>query len=97
MDMSPAILIFTPILLPIAVKLGLSPIHFGIMMLVNLCVGLNTPPVGTVLFVGIGIANTTMTQIIKPLLCFLIPMVIVLLLVTYIEPITMLLPDLLFK
>ena len=97
MDMSPAILIFTPILLPIAVKLGLSPIHFGIIMLVNLCVGLNTPPVGTVLFVGIGIARTSMTKIIKPLLAFLIPMVIVLLLVTYIEPITMFIPNLLYR
>ena len=97
MDMSPAILIFTPILLPIAVKLGLSPIHFGIIMLVNLCVGLNTPPVGTVLFVGIGIARTTMTKILKPLLAFLLPMVIVLLLVTYIESITMFIPNLLFS
>jgi len=96
MDMSPAILIFTPLLLPIATDLGLSPIHFGIIMLVNLCVGLCTPPVGTVLFVGLGIANMKMTQIIKPLLLFLIPMVIVLLLVTYIEPITMFIPNIIF-
>ncbi|NQT67476.1 MAG: TRAP transporter large permease [Actinobacteria bacterium] len=96
MDMSPAILIFTPLLLPIATDLGLSPIHFGIIMLVNLCVGLCTPPVGTVLFVGLGIANIKMTQIIKPLLLFLIPMIIVLLLVTYIEPITMFIPNIVF-
>lgn len=96
MDMSPAILIFTPLLLPIAADLGLSPIHFGIIMLVNLCVGLCTPPVGTVLFVGLGIANIKMTQIIKPLLLFLIPMIIVLLLVTYIEPITMFIPNIVF-
>jgi len=96
MDMSPAILIFTPLLLPIATDLGLSPIHFGIIMLVNLCVGLCTPPVGTVLFVGLGIANMKMTQIIKPLLLFLIPMVIVLLLITYIEPITMFIPNIIF-
>jgi len=94
--MSPAILIFTPLLLPIAADLGLSPIHFGIIMLVNLCVGLCTPPVGTVLFVGLGIANIKMTQIIKPLLLFLIPMIIVLLLVTYIEPITMFIPNIVF-
>lgn len=97
MDMSPAILIFTPILLPIATNLGLSPIHFGIIMLVNLCIGLNTPPVGTVLFVGLGIADVTMTQIIKPLLIFIIPMIIVLLLVTYVEPITMFIPNILFR
>lgn len=96
MDMSPAILIFTPLLLPIATDLGLSPIHFGIIMLVNLCIGLNTPPVGAVLFVGLGIANIRMTQIIKPLLFFLIPMIIVLLLVTYIEPITMFIPNIIF-
>ena len=96
MDMSPAILIFTPLLLPIATDLGLSPIHFGIIMLVNLCIGLCTPPVGTVLFVGLGIANMKMTQIIKPLLLFLIPMIIVLLLITYIEPITMFIPNIIF-
>ena len=96
MDMSPAILIFTPLLLPIATDLGLSPIHFGIIMLVNLCIGLCTPPVGTVLFVGLGIANMKMNQIIKPLLLFLIPMIIVLLLITYIEPITMFIPNIIF-
>ena len=96
MDMSPAILIFTPLLLPIATDLGLSPIHFGIIMLVNLCMGLCTPPVGAVLFVGLGIAHMKMTQIIKPLRLFLIPMFIVLLLITYIEPITMFIPNIVF-
>jgi len=66
-------------------------------MLVNLCIGLNTPPVGTVLFVGLGIADITMAQIIKPLIILLIPMLIVLLLITYIEPITMLIPNILFQ
>jgi len=97
MDMSPAILIFTPIFLPVMTKLGMDPIQFGIMMLVNLCIGLNTPPVGTVLFVALGIANTTMDKILKPLLLFLIPMIIVLLLVTYFRPISMLIPDLMYK
>ncbi len=97
MDMSPAILIFTPIFLPIAVNLGLSPIQFGIMMLVNLCIGLCTPPVGTVLFVGLGISGIKMNDIIKPLLIFLIPMFLVLMLVTYFEQITMFVPNLLFK
>jgi len=97
MDMSPAILIFTPILLPIALKLGMDPVHFGIMILVNLCIGLVTPPVGAVLFVGLSLGQTTMTKVIKPLLLFIFPMLIVLLLVTYIEPITMTFPRLLFS
>lgn len=96
MDMSPAILIFTPILLPIVTQLGMSPVHFGIMLLVNLCVGLCTPPVGTVLFVGMSMGRTNISQLIRPLLMFLIPMVVVLLLVTYIEPITMIIPNMLF-
>ena len=53
MDMTPAILIFTPIFLPVAVSLGIDPIHFGIIMVLNLCIGLCTPPVGTVLFAGL--------------------------------------------
>jgi len=97
MDMSPAILIFTPILLPIALKLGMDPVHFGIMILVNLCIWLVTPPVGAVLFVGLSLGQTTMTKVIKPLLLFIFPMLIVLLLVTYIEPITMTFPRLLFS
>jgi tripartite ATP-independent transporter DctM subunit len=97
MDMSPAILIFTPILLPIALKLGMDPVHFGIMILVNLCIGLVTPPVGAVLFVGLSLGQTTMIKVIKPLLLFIFPMLIVLLLVTYIEPITMTFPRLLFS
>jgi tripartite ATP-independent transporter DctM subunit len=59
MDMTPAVLIFTPIFLPIVTKLGMDPIHFGIIMVLNLCIGLCTPPVGSVLFVGVGIAKTT--------------------------------------
>ncbi len=55
MDMTPAVLLFTPIFLPIAVNLGLSPVHFGMIMIVNLCIGLCTPPVGTCLFVGCGV------------------------------------------
>lgn len=97
MDMSPAILIFTPIFLPIATNLGLSPIQFGIMMLVNLCIGLCTPPVGTVLFVGLAISGIKMNDIIKPLFIFLIPMFLVLMLVTYFELFTMFVPNLLFR
>jgi tripartite ATP-independent transporter DctM subunit len=92
MDMTPAVLIFTPIFLPVAVELGIDPIHFGIMMILNLCIGLCTPPVGSVLFVGCGIAGTTISKMIKPLLPFYIAMIIALILVTYIPEISMFLP-----
>jgi tripartite ATP-independent transporter DctM subunit len=97
MDMSPAILIFTPIFLPVVKELGMNPIQFGIIILVNLCIGLNTPPVGTVLYVAMGIANTTMDKMLKYLLYFIIPMMIVLLLVTYVPIISMFIPSLLFR
>ncbi len=96
MDMSPAILIFTPILLPIVTDLGMSPIQFGIMLIVNLCIGCVTPPVGGVLFVGLSLGKTTIPKLLKPLLMFILPMVVVLLLVTYFEPTTLLLPKLLY-
>ncbi len=68
MDMTPAVLIFTPILLPAAVELGIDPIHFGIVMVMNLCIGLCTPPVGTVLFIGSGVAGAPLRELIRPLL-----------------------------
>lgn len=94
MDMTPAVLIFTPIFLPIAVQLGMDPIHFGIMMVLNLCIGLCTPPVGSVLFVGCSIAQTTITKIIKPLLPLYVAMMVALLLVTYIPELSLFLPRL---
>tara|TARA_R110002110_G_scaffold38511_4_gene125650 strand:- start:184 stop:1104 length:921 start_codon:yes stop_codon:yes gene_type:complete len=94
MDMTPAVLIFTPIFLPVVVALGMDPVHFGIVLVLNLCIGLCTPPVGTVLFVGSGIANVSVSQVVKPLLPFLLIMVIVLLLITYIPEISMFLPRL---
>ena len=92
MDMTPAVLIFTPIFLPVVTQLGINPIHFGIMMVLNLCVGLCTPPVGSVLFIGCGIANCRIEKVIKPLLPLFIAMIIALMLVTYIPEITMLIP-----
>jgi tripartite ATP-independent transporter DctM subunit len=92
MDMTPAVLIFTPIFLPVAVALGIDPIHFGIMMVLNLCIGLCTPPVGSVLFVGCGIAGTTISKMIKPLLPFYVAMIIALIFVTYIPEISLFLP-----
>jgi tripartite ATP-independent transporter DctM subunit len=92
MDMTPAVLIFTPIFLPVAVQLGMDPIHFGIMMVLNLCIGLCTPPVGSVLFVGCSIAGTSITSMIRPLLPLYVAMILALMLVTYIPEISLFLP-----
>lgn len=92
MDMTPAVLIFAPILLPIVVGLGMHPVHFGVVMIVNLCIGLCTPPVGTCLFVGCGVGKTSIAEITRPLLPFFCVMFAVLLLVTYWEGLTMGLP-----
>lgn len=94
MDMTPAVLIFTPIFLPVVTELGMHPVHFGIVLVLNLCIGLCTPPVGTILFVGSGVAKVPVSKIVKPLLPFLAIMVFVLMLVVYIPEISMLLPEL---
>jgi len=92
MDMTPAVLIFTPIFLPIVTELGVDPIHFGIVMVLNLCIGLCTPPVGTVLFVGISVARTSIEKVIRPLLPLFIAMIIALMLVTFIPELSLWLP-----
>lgn len=92
MDMTPAVLIFTPIFLPVVTKLGVDPVHFGIMMVLNLCIGLCTPPVGSVLFVGCGVAGISISKVIKPLIPLFIAMVVALLLITYIPELTLWLP-----
>ncbi len=92
MDMTPAVLIFTPIFLPIVTKLGLDPIHFGIIMILNLCIGLCTPPVGSVLFVGVGVANTTIQKVVKPLMPLFLAMILALFLVTYVPELSLWLP-----
>ncbi|MBT8108912.1 MAG: TRAP transporter large permease [Gammaproteobacteria bacterium] len=92
MDMTPAVLIFTPIFLPVAVELGMSPLHFGIMMVLNLCIGLCTPPVGSILFVGCAIAKTSIGRIVKPMLPMYFAMFVVLILVTYIPAFSEALP-----
>ncbi|NIR63928.1 MAG: TRAP transporter large permease subunit, partial [Aliifodinibius sp.] len=93
MDMTPAILIFTPIFLPIVKDLGVDPIHFGIIMIMNLTIGICTPPVGTALFVGCGIANTSISKIIKHLIPFFIAMIIVLFVITYMEILSLIVPQ----
>lgn len=92
MDMTPAVLIFTPIFLPIVTNLGLDPVHFGIIMVLNLSVGLGTPPVGSLLFIGCSVSQVKIETVIKPLIPMFIVMIISLLLVTYIPDISMWLP-----
>ena len=95
MDMTPAVLIFTPIFLPIATaQLGMDPVHFGIMMVLNLCVGLCTPPVGSVLFIGCSVAGVRIDVAIRPLLPMFVAMVVVLFLVAFIPEISLLVPRL---
>lgn len=94
MDMTPAVLIFTPIFLPVVTKLGMDPTHFGIVMVLNLTIGLCTPPVGSVLFVGVGVAGTSIQKVIKPLMPLFIAMLIALILVTYIPQLSLWIPSL---
>jgi tripartite ATP-independent transporter DctM subunit len=94
MDMAPMILITTPILLPVATEVvGMHPVQFGIVLLLNLGISLITPPVGTVLFVGCSIGRTKIESVIKPLLPYYFVMILVLLLITFVPMISMWLPD----
>ena len=95
MDMAPIILIATPILLPIATSIGINPIQFGIMMILNCGIGLLTPPVGAVLFIGSAVGKVKMERVVKATLPFYACMIIVLLLITFVPGITMLVPNLL--
>ena len=94
MDMTPACLIFTPIFLPICSALGMNTIHFGIMMIFNLCIGTITPPVGTTLFVGVKVGGVRLEDVIKQLLPFFAVIIAVLLLVTYVPTLSLWLPSL---
>ncbi len=95
MDMTPAVLIFTPIFLPVAVNLGIDPIHFGIVMVLNLCIGLCTPPVGTLLFLGVSIGKTTVPKVMKPLLPMYLALILALLIITYFPALSLWLPGIL--
>ena len=92
MDMAPLILIMTPILLPVAVSIGVDPVHFGMIMMVNLGMGLITPPVGAVLFVGAAIAKMPIEKVTKALFPFFGAMLFVLAMVTYIPAVSLWLP-----
>src|SRR5512133_2728069 len=97
MDMAPLILILTPILLPLVTKLGVDPVHFGMIMMVNLGIGLLTPPVGAVLFVGSAVAKLKIETVVRALYPFFGAMLLVLVLVTYIPAISLWLPQMMFK
>jgi len=92
MDMAPIILIATPILLPIATSIGIDPVQFGIMMVLNCGIGLLTPPVGSVLFIGTAVSGVKMERLVKATLPFYLCMIVALLLITYIPAITLALP-----
>jgi C4-dicarboxylate transporter DctM subunit len=94
MDTTPAILILAPILFPLATKVGLHELHFGIIMAVNLCIGMCTPPYGVCLFVATSIAKTNVATIVRKLIPFVLSMVAVLLLITYVPALPMFLPRL---
>jgi tripartite ATP-independent transporter DctM subunit len=93
MDMAPMIVILTPVLLPVCMKMGMDPVHFGILMIFNSGMGLLTPPVGTVLFIGCAIGKVTVNAGTRAMMPFFIAMIVALLLITYIPAISMWLPN----
>ena len=95
LDMAPSILIVTPILLPVVVKFGVDPVHFGMIMLLNLGIGLCHPPVGAILFVGCAVGRVTIEQVVREIWPFYAVMFLVLMLVTYIPTISLWLPRML--
>lgn len=94
LDSTPAIILSVPILLPVATGLGIDPIHFGIIMILNLAIGMSTPPVGLTMFVSSGIAKVPIAKMIKPTVPFWIATLIILMLITYVPEISLFLPDL---
>ena len=94
MDVTPAILIFTPIFLPIVQSFGMSPVHFGVVLIFNLCIGNITPPVGNTLFLGVRVGNLRIEDVIGELLKYYAVIILVLMLVTYMPAISMYLPAL---
>ncbi|MDQ0970388.1 tripartite ATP-independent transporter DctM subunit [Neobacillus niacini] len=94
MDITPAILIFTPIFLPIVTQIGMDPVHFGIVLVFNLCIGIVSPPSGSSLFVGCSVGGVSIEAVTRPLLIFMAGLIVTLLLVTYIPAITLFVPKL---
>lgn len=92
MDITPAILIFTPIFLPIAMSFGMSAVQFGVVLIFNMCIGTMTPPVGSVLFVSCGITKVSIEDVIKKLIPYLIALIAILMLLTYVPGISLCVP-----
>src|SRR5205807_10148759 len=97
MDLAPMLLICTPIFLPVVKQFGIDPVHFGIVIILNLGIGLLTPPVGPTMVVGCAIGGVSMEAVSRRLLIFYIPMLVVLALVTYLPALTLWLPRLLLR
>jgi TRAP-type C4-dicarboxylate transport system permease large subunit len=93
MDMAPIILITTPILLPVATSIGIHPVQYGIMLILNCGIGLLTPPVGAVLYIGTAISKLPMERVVKATLPFYLCMIVALLLVTFVPAISLWLPS----
>ena len=94
MDMLAIITIATPVLLPIATAIGMNPVHFGVVMILNLGIGLLTPPVGTTLFIGSAISGVKIERLAKKMIPIYLVMLVVLLLITFIPDLVMFIPDL---
>src|SRR5699024_992301 len=92
MDITPAVLIFTPIFLPISEVLGLDPIHFGIIIAFNLCIGNITPPVGSALFVGASVGGVRVESVFKYLIPYFVALIILMLIITFIPQLSLFLP-----
>ena len=92
LDITPAILIFTPIFLPIATELGMDPVHFGMVLILAMCIGTMTPPVGSVLFVGTGVAGVTIEQVVPRLVPYFIGLFALLLVITYVPVLSLGIP-----
>ncbi|MGJ8725353.1 MAG: TRAP transporter large permease [Roseibacillus sp.] len=92
MDMTPAVLVFTPIFLPVAIGIDIHPVHFGVIMIANLCIGLCTPPVGSCLFLGCGVGKTKITGVSRAMIPFYVAMFAALILITFWSDLSLWLP-----
>jgi len=93
MDLTPALLIFTPIFLPVVTAIGIDPVHFGVIMVFNLCIGIWSPPSGSALFVGCSLAGVSLTQVFRPLIPFFVVMTLANLIVTFVPWLSLALPN----
>ena len=93
LDATPAIILIVPILLPVIIKLGIDPVHFGIITTINLAIGMSTPPVGVTLFVSSSLTKTPITKVVKPMVPIWLILICILMLVTFIPQISMFLPS----